>query len=73
MSHSHSNIHHHRGERWALWRWPLAMGVLSAVGLIAGLVWDGWGDWLSWAALGVPVVVMLWFGWLRRAQRRPRD
>lgn len=70
MSHSHSNIHDRHARRragaWALWRWPVALGLLSAVGLLAGLVLDGWGDWLSWIALGIPVGVMLWFGWLRR-------
>jgi len=70
MSHSHSNIHDRRRRRaasWTLWRWPVAMGLLSAVGLLAGLVYDGWGDWLSWVTLGIPVAAMLWFGWLRRA------
>lgn len=45
-----------------IWGWPLAIALLSAVGLVAGLVADGAGDVLSWAGLGVPVVVALRFG-----------
>lgn len=48
-----------------LWLWPGVIGVLSAVGLIAGLVSDGPGDAAAWLGLGVPVVVTAWFG-LRR-------
>ncbi|QHI99049.1 hypothetical protein GT347_14285 [Xylophilus rhododendri] len=68
MSHSHSNLaaRQHRAQLWRLWGWPLAMGLLSLVGLLTGLVFDGWGDVLSWIALAIPVLVMLWFGWLRR-------
>ncbi|CAM5567983.1 hypothetical protein SSTU70S_05420 [Stutzerimonas stutzeri] len=32
-----------------IWRWPLVIGLLSLLGLLAGLVSDGVGDWLSWA------------------------
>ncbi len=40
-----------------LWLWPVLVALLSALGLIAGLVSDGVGDWLSWAVLAVPVVI----------------
>ena len=40
-----------------LWLWPVIVALLSALGLIAGLVSDGLGDWLSWAVLAVPVVI----------------
>jgi hypothetical protein len=50
----------------ALWGWPLVLGVLTAVGLISALFSDGGlGDVVSWFALGLPVVVCVWFGWLR--------
>lgn len=52
-----------------LWGWPIAMGVLSASGLLSALVSDRWGDYWSWLALGVPVAVMAWYGW-RPAPRR---
>lgn len=44
---------------------PLALGILSAVGLVAALVGDGVWDTLSWIALGVPVAV-IGFHMLRR-------
>lgn len=40
-----------------IWLWPLVVALLSILGLIAGLVSEGLGDWLSWAALAVPVVI----------------
>jgi len=40
-----------------LWLWPVVIALLSLLGLIAGLVSEGLGDWLSWAALAVPVVI----------------
>lgn len=48
-----------------LWAWPLALGLLSASGLVSALVSDDWGDGWSWVALGVPVLVLAWHG-LRR-------
>ena len=44
---------------WMVFRWPLALAVLSLVGLISALVGDGPWDALSWFALGVPLVVIL--------------
>ncbi|QTD46361.1 hypothetical protein [Ottowia testudinis] len=43
-----------------LWAWPIALGVLTASGLLSALVSDGWGDAWSWLALGAPVAVMAW-------------
>ena len=51
---------------WPLWRWPLAMGVLTLVGLVSGLVSDGVGDAIAWIGLGVPVLVGSWFAMRRR-------
>jgi len=45
-----------------LWAWPVALALLTASGLIAALVSDGWGDAWSWFALGLPVAVTAWFG-----------
>ena len=50
---------------WALWGWPIVMGVLTTTGLLTALVSDTWGDWWSWVALGVPVAVMGWYSWPR--------
>lgn len=52
---------------WALWGWPIVMGVLSTTGLLTALVSDTWGDWWSWVGLGVPVAVMGWYSWSRRS------
>lgn len=56
-----------RSAFWRLWGWPLALGLLTAVGLVSALFSDGGvGDWLAWLTLGVPTVGCLWWGWLRR-------
>ena len=54
---------------WSLWGWPLAIAILSAAGLVGGLVGDGGWDGLTWVGLGVPCAAAAWFGLLRR---RPR-
>jgi hypothetical protein len=49
---------HQRPAR-RLWRWPLATGAGSAIGLASALVGDGAYDALSWMLLSVPIVVTL--------------
>lgn len=49
---------------WLIFRWPLAIGVASAAGLLAALVGDGAWDALSWALLTWPVA------WCLRGLRR---
>ena len=44
---------------------PLAIAILSTVGLISALVGDDIWDVLSWLTLAIPVAVILWY-WLRR-------
>lgn len=34
---------------WALWGWPIVMGVLTTTGLLTALVSDTWGDGWSCA------------------------
>jgi len=53
-----------------LWDWPLALGLLSASGLLSALVSEGWGDVWSWVALGGPCVLMAWLGLARRGTSR---
>lgn len=54
-------------SRTAIWAWPVSIGILTAIGLVAALFSDGsWGDALAGACLAVPVVVGLWFGWIKR-------
>ncbi|WP_050426429.1 hypothetical protein [Bradyrhizobium tropiciagri] len=45
---------------------PLVIAIVSTVGLISALVGDGWWDAVSWAALGLPVLLYLLFVWRRR-------
>ena len=46
-----------------LWGMPILLGVISATGLIAALVEDGFGDVLSWLTLGLLVVLIVWYWW----------
>lgn len=58
-----------RHPLWALWGWPLAMGVLTAIGLVSALFSDGgFGDMLAWVTLGIPTAVCIGFGCMRRAR-----
>jgi hypothetical protein len=45
---------------------PLAIAILSTVGLISALVGDDIWDVMSWLSLAVPVAVIL-YCWLRRS------
>lgn len=40
-----------------IWLWPVVIAALSVIGLVAGLVSEGAGDWLSWLALAAPVAI----------------
>ncbi|PBN43971.1 hypothetical protein SxD43FB_07870 [Sphingobium sp. D43FB] len=39
---------------------PLIIALLSLVGLVSALAGDGAADWLSWAALLVPPLAVVW-------------
>jgi hypothetical protein len=43
-----------------LWGMPILLGAMTAVGLVAGLLGDGWWDAVSVVGLGVPVFVGAW-------------
>lgn len=43
-----------------IWGMPIALGVVSAVGLLSALLGDGVWDALSWIALTIPIAVPLW-------------
>jgi hypothetical protein len=51
-----------------VWRIPIAIGVLSLVGLCTALFGDGIWDLLSWALLAIPVWAGIWFALIT-----PRD
>lgn len=42
---------------------PILLAAITAAGLLSALLGDDMWDALSWAALGLPVAVCLWF-WL---------
>jgi hypothetical protein len=44
---------------------PLAIAILSTIGLISALVGDDIWDVLSWLTLAIPVAIIL-YCWLRR-------
>ncbi|MFV0624001.1 hypothetical protein ACBY01_08345 [Sphingomonas sp. ac-8] len=46
---------------------PVAIALLSILGLLSALTGDGGRDLLSWIALAVPVAAV---GWAMRVQRR---
>ncbi|MES2032620.1 MAG: hypothetical protein V4466_00465 [Pseudomonadota bacterium] len=39
---------------------PLLIALFSLVGLVSALLGDGLRDWISWAGLAVPAVVIIW-------------
>ncbi|WP_447741347.1 hypothetical protein [Variovorax boronicumulans] len=60
---------HHKAPHqsfWRMWGWPIALGVMTTVGLITALFSDGGlGDMVAWVGLGIPVLVCAWYGWGR--------
>lgn len=49
-----------------LWLWPVMLAMLTATGLVSGLVSDGPGDIWAWIGLGIPVMSGVYYGLLRR-------
>jgi hypothetical protein len=43
-----------------VWGMPILLGVLTATGLVAGLLGEGWWDVAAAACLGTPVLVAAW-------------
>lgn len=41
-----------------VWTWPIAIGAVTAAGLVSGLVVDGPGDAGAWIGLALPLVVI---------------
>lgn len=46
---------------WKVWGVPIGIGIASTVGLISALTGDGFYDLLSWATLGFPVAITIWY------------
>ena len=45
---------------------PIALAVVSAIGLTVALLGDGWHDVAAWIAIGVPVAAVAWAMLVRR-------
>lgn len=52
---------------WAIFALPLAIAVLSLVGVVSALTGDGPRDVLSWAGLAAPVLAVTWAMRARRS------
>ncbi|MDX1570697.1 MAG: hypothetical protein R3200_09445 [Xanthomonadales bacterium] len=42
-----------------IWTVPILLGFVTMIGLIAALLANGIGDWVSWLALAIPVATTL--------------
>lgn len=51
----------------AIFAAPLALAVLSVIGLVSALTGDGWRDSLSWLGLFAPVAATFWAMRARRS------
>jgi hypothetical protein len=50
------------GGNWrTVYGGPLLIGVLSVAGLLSALLYEGFGRYFSWLALGAPVALTAWF------------
>lgn len=56
-----------RTNLWRTFAAPVLILGASLVGLVAALVANGPGDWISWFSLSAPLVAVVW-GRLRRAR-----
>ena len=58
---------------WMIFRWPLALALLSLFGLLSALIGDEVYDLLSWLTLGVPLllVAVVWIRLRRRSAALP--
>ncbi len=44
-----------------IWGMPIAIGIVSTIGLLSAILGDGIWDGLSWIALTIPIAVSLWY------------
>ena len=44
-----------------IWTVPIALGIVSAIGLVSALLGDGMWDVLSWVMLNAPIAAVLRF------------
>lgn len=54
-----------------IFKWPIVMGVLTIIGLVATLLLEGgWLELASISALSIPVILMIYIYYLRDIVRR---
>jgi hypothetical protein len=44
-----------------VWHAPIALGVVTAIGLTAALLSESIGDVFAWIALALPIAIVLWY------------
>lgn len=49
-----------------LWLWPFMLAALTLSGLTSGLVSENIGDMWAWVGLGIPVLVCIYYGFIRK-------
>ncbi|WP_188381151.1 hypothetical protein [Oxalicibacterium faecigallinarum] len=57
-----------RSNFWFVWRMPLLLAALTLFALIIALVKTGVWHWAAWAALATPIVVGLWYSFVRQSR-----
>lgn len=58
---------------WQQWRWPIVLALLTVFGLLAALMGEGSIWWpLAWAALAVPLLVIVYYVVAPRQRAAPR-
>ena len=48
-----------------IFKWPMVLGVLTLLGLVVALLEDGALEQLSLLALSIPIIVIIYFYYLR--------
>ena len=48
-----------------IFKWPIVLGVLTLLGLVVALLKDGALEQLSLLALSIPIIVIIYFYYLR--------
>jgi len=56
-----------RASLRAIFAAPLLVCVVGIIGLVSALTGDGWRDAISWIALAVPVLLVIWAKKYRRS------
>jgi uncharacterized ion transporter superfamily protein YfcC len=50
--------------------WPLALLLATMIGLIVGLLADGWWDWMAMTSLAIPLAIISALICIMRGGRR---